>query len=65
MNTVTIETEDGTLLSFSIPEEADQTQVDGMTIGDTLEVTYTGSIDGEDTSNAVVLRLVQTAADPQ
>lgn len=65
MNTVTIETEDGVTLSFSIPEEANQTQTDGMTLGDTLEITYTGTIDGEDTSNAVVLKLVQTAADPQ
>ena len=47
--TVTIETEDGTALTFSIPDDADQTEVNGMTVGDTLEITYTGSIEGEDT----------------
>ncbi len=65
MHTVTIETEDGATLTFSIPDEADRTQVDGMLIGDTLEITYTGTIDGEDTSNATVLKLIETAANPQ
>ena len=65
MHTVTIETEDGATITFSIPDEADRTQVDGMLIGDTLEITYTGTIDGEDTSNATVLKLIETAANPQ
>ena len=65
MHTVTIETENGATLTFSIPDEADRTQVDGMLIGDTLEITYTGTIDGEDTSNATVLKLIETAANPQ
>ena len=65
MHTVTIETEDGATLTFSIPDEADRTQVDGMLIGDTLEITYTGTIDGEDTSNATVLKPIETAANPQ
>lgn len=65
MHTVTIETEDGATLTFSIPDEADRTQVDGMLIGNTLEITYTGTIDGEDTSNATVLKLIETAANPQ
>ena len=65
MHTVTIETEDGATLTFSIPDEADRTQVDGMLIGDILEITYTGTIDGEDTSNATVLKLIETAANPQ
>lgn len=65
MHTVTIETEDGATLTFSIPDEADRTQVDGMLIGDTLEITYTGIINGEDTSNATVLKLIETAANPQ
>ena len=65
MHTVTIETEDGATLTFSIPDEADRTQVDGMLIGDTLEITYTGTIDGEDTSNVTVLKLIETAANPQ
>lgn len=65
MHTVTIETENGATLTFSIPDEADRTQVDGMLIGDTLEITYTGTIDGEDTSNATVLKLIETVANPQ
>lgn len=62
MNTVTIQTEDGEELSFSIPDDADETEVDGMTVGDTLEITYTGTIDGTDTSGATVVKLVQTSA---
>ena len=57
MSTVTIQTEDGEELSF-----ADETEVDGMTVGDTLEITYTGTIDGTDTSGATVVKLVQTSA---
>ena len=37
-------------------------RVDGMTVGDTLEITYTGTIDGTDTSGATVVKLVQTSA---
>ena len=63
MSTVTIQTEDGEELSFSIPDDADETEVDGMTVGDTLEITYTGTIDGTDTSGATVVKLVQTSAE--
>ena len=62
MSTVTIQTEDGEELSFSIPDDADETEVDGMTVGDTLEITYTGTVDGTDTSGATVVKLVQTSA---
>lgn len=62
MSTVTIQTEDGEELSFYIPDDADETEVDGMTVGDTLEITYTGTIDGTDTSGATVVKLVQTSA---
>lgn len=62
MSTVTIQTEDGEELSFSIPDDADETEVDGMTVGNTLEITYTGTIDGTDTSGATVVKLVQTSA---
>lgn len=62
MSTVTIQTEDGEELSFSIPDDADKTEVNGMTIGDTLEVTYIGTVDGTDTSGATVVKLVQTSA---
>ena len=33
-----------------------------MTVGDTLEITYTGTIDGTDTPGATVVKLVQTSA---
>lgn len=62
MSTVTIQTEDGEELSFSIPDDADESEVDGMTIGDQLQITYTGTIDGTDTSGATVVKLVQTRA---
>ena len=62
MSTVTIQTEDGEELSFSIPDDADESEVDGMTIGDQLQITYTGTIDGTDTSGATVVKLVQTSA---
>lgn len=62
MSTVTIQTEDGEELSFSIPDDADESEVDGMTIGDQLQITYTGAIDGTDTSGATVVKLVQTSA---
>lgn len=62
MNTVTIQTEDGEELSFSIPDDADETEVDGMTVGNTLEITYIGTVDGADTSGATVVKLVQTSA---
>ena len=63
MNTVTIQTEDGEELSFSIPDDADKTEVNGMTIGDTLEVTYIGTVDGADTAGATVVKLVQISAE--
>ena len=63
MNTVTIQTADGEELSFSIPDDADKTEVNGMTIGDTLEVTYIGSVDGADTAGATVVKLVQISAE--
>ena len=61
-STVTIQTEDGEELSFSIPDDADESEVDGMTVGDPLEITYTGTIAGTDTSGATVVKLVQTSA---
>ncbi len=63
MSTVTIQTEDGEELSFSIPDDADETEVDGMTVGDTLEITYTGTVDGADTAGATVVKLVQISAE--
>lgn len=63
MNTVTIQTADGEELSFSIPDDADKTEVNGMTIGDTLEVTYIGTVDGADTAGATVVKLVQISAE--
>ena len=62
MNTVTISTEEGTELSFALTDETDTSKAEGMQVGSTLVVTYTGSIDGTDTSAAVVTALEITAA---
>ena len=62
MNTVTISTEDGTELSFALTDETDTSKAEGMLVGSTLVVTYTGTIDGTDTSAAVVTALEITAA---
>lgn len=53
MNTVIIQTEDGRTLSFSTMD-ADKTNADGLLIGDTVVISYTGEIDGEDTSGVTV-----------
>ncbi len=65
MSTVTIKTDDEEELTFSIPDDADETQVDGMKVGDTLAITYTGTIQGTDTSGVTVVSLVETSADAQ
>lgn len=65
MNTVTIQTEDGQELRFSLSDETDRSQADGMLIGNTLEVIYTGTIDGSDTSNVNVVQLVETGAEAE
>lgn len=65
MNTVTIQTEDGQELSFSLSDETDRSQADGMLIGDTLELTYTGSIDGTDTSGVQVVQLVEISVEAE
>ena len=63
MTVISSETADGEELSFSIPDDADKTEVNGMTIGDTLEVTYIGTVDGADTAGATVVKLVQISAE--
>ncbi len=62
MSTVTIQTEDGEELSFSIPDDADETRSRRHDRREQLEITYTGAIDGTDTSGATVVKLVQTSA---
>ena len=62
MNTVTISTEEGAELSFALTDETDTSKAEGMQVGSTLVVTYTGSIDGTDTSAAVVTALEITEA---
>ena len=62
MNTVTISTEDGTELSFTLTDDTDRTKAEGMEVGSTLVVTYTGEITDTDTSAAVVTALEITAA---
>ena len=44
-------------------EDTDRSQTDGMLTGNTLEVIYTGAIDGSDTSNVTVVQLVETGAE--
>ena len=62
---VTVEIEDGTALTFPLTEDVDKTQAENIASGDTLEITYTGSVEDTDTSNAVVIKLVQTPADAE
>ena len=45
--------------------DRDKTQAKNIASGDTLEITYTGSVEDTDTSNAVVVKLVQTPADAE
>lgn len=63
MNTVTIQTEDGQELSFSLSDDTDRSQAEGMLIGNTLEIVYTGTLDGSDTSGVTVVQLVETGAE--
>ena len=64
-DTVTIQTEDGQELTFSLSDDTDRSQTDGMLTGNTLEVIYTGAIDGSDTSNVTVVQLVETGAEAE
>ena len=52
-----------TILTFSLSDDTDRSQTDGMLTGNTLEVIYTGAIDGSDTSNVTVVQLVETGAE--
>ena len=54
MNTVTIKTDAGDELSFGT-EDADVSKVNGMDVGKTLTIYYTGTIDGTDTSKVTVV----------
>lgn len=65
MNTVTIQTEDGQELSFSLSDDTDRSQADSLLTGNTLEVIYTGAIDGSDTTNVNVVQLVETGAEAE
>lgn len=64
-DTVTIQTEDGQKLSFSLSDDTDRSQTDSLLAGNTLEVIYTGAIDGSDTSNVTVVQLVETGAEAE
>ena len=63
--TVTIQTEDGQELTFSLSDDTDRSQTDSLLAGNTLEVIYTGAIDGSDTSNVTVVQLVETGAEAE
>ena len=58
-DTVTIQTEDGQELTFSLSDDT------SLLAGNTLEVIYTGAIDGSDTSNVTVVQLVETGAEAE
>ena len=64
-DTVTIQTEDGQELTFSLSDDTDRSQTDSLLAGNTLEVIYTGAIDGSDTSNVTVVQLVETGAEAE
>lgn len=53
MNTVTIQTDDGTELTFST-EDAETSGADGLETGSTATIIYAGDIDGADTSGVTV-----------
>ena len=64
-DTVTIQTEDGQELTFSLSDDTDRSQTDSLLAGTALEVIYTGAIDGSDTSNVTVVQLVETGAEAE
>ena len=66
MNTAVICAGDGKEYAFSFTDETDRSKVNGMLIGDTLIVTYTGQL-GENGSTAQtkVLAIEQNPAEPQ
>lgn len=57
MNSVTIVTDEGDVLSFAIPEEADKSELEEMVIDKTIEISYTGEIDDEGAANVVVTKI--------
>ena len=60
MNSIVIRTEDGRELSFGT-EDADKAGCNGLLIDSQVRIYYTGSIDGTDTSKAVVTQMEQDA----
>ena len=56
MNTLTIKTDAGDELSFST-EDADTSNADGLEVGTSITVYYTGTINGTDTSGATVVAI--------
>lgn len=58
MNTIVIKTDDGRELNF-FTEDADKTKCQGLLIDSSVDIYYTGEIDGTDTSNVVVVSMEQ------
>ncbi len=56
MNTVSIKTSDGRKLSFAT-DKANRSHMGGLTIGKQITVTYTGTVQGSDTSLAQVTKI--------
>ena len=57
MNTVTITTADGKSLVFALDDDTDRTKADGLLVGDTLIVTYTGEL-GTDSAPGSSIKVV-------
>ncbi len=58
MNTITIKTAEDVELNF-MTEDADKTKCNGLIIGSSVDIFYTGQIDGTDTSNVTVTAMEQ------
>lgn len=64
MNTIVIQTNDGRKLSFSTMD-ADKSKSRGLLIGSRVDIFYTGTIEGTDTSKATVVRVRQPKSEGQ
>ena len=56
-DTLTVETDDGQSYTFSLTG-ADIEDTSGLKTGIEIEIVYTGHIDGEDTSNTALVRVI-------
>lgn len=57
MNTLTLQTDDGRILEFVLTDETDRSALSELLIGKQIQVTYTGTLDGDSTTGVTVTRL--------